>query len=141
VERRELGVIRRNMFVRLPKRPRRRVPDILFISKENLARIRPTVVNGPPDLAIEIVSPDSQNRDRREKFLEYESSGVREYWIIDPLSRTLDIFCLRGRKYRALRPNGDRLDSAVLPGLYVRQKRLFSSRRPKVADVLKELGA
>jgi Uma2 family endonuclease len=123
VERRSLGVIRRNMFVRLPRRRRRRVPDLLFIANDNLARIQPTVIVGPPDLTVEIVSPDSQNR---------------EYWIIDPLSKTLDVYVLHSHKYRLLRPNGGRFESAVLQGFYLRQEWLFSSRRPKVAEVLRE---
>jgi Uma2 family endonuclease len=140
VERRGIGVIRRNMFVRLPRRRRRRVPDILFIAKANLARIRPTLINGPPDLAIEIISRDSQNRDRRDKYLEYEASGVREYWLIDPLSKTLDVYVLNGHKYRPMRPKDERFDSVVLPGFYLRLEWLFSPQRPKVVDVLAELG-
>jgi Uma2 family endonuclease len=95
VEAHELGVIRHNMFVRLPRRRRRRVPDLMFIAEGTRKRIRPTVIEGPPDLIMEIVSPDSQNRDRRDKYLEYEVAGVREYWLIDPLSRTLDVYALR----------------------------------------------
>ena len=140
VERRRLGVIRRNMFVRLPRQRRRRVPDLMFVAGENRARIRPTVINGPPDLMVEIVSPDSQNRDRREKYLEYEAASVREYWIIDPLSRTLDVCTLRGRRYRAAPPRDGRVESAVLPGFYLRPEWLFGEQRPKVAEVLREPG-
>src|SRR5689334_11489142 len=64
----------------------------MFISETNRGRIRRTVVEGAPDLIVEIVSPDSQNRDRRDKYLEYGDAGVREYWLIDPLSQTLDAY-------------------------------------------------
>lgn len=138
IEARSLGVIRHNMFVRLPRR--RRVPDLMFIAERNRHRIRRTFIDGPPDLVIEIVSPDSQNRDRREKYLEYEAAGVREYWVIDPLSQTLDVYALRGRKYRPLVARDGKFESRVLPGFYLRPEWLFGGRRPKVAEVLKELG-
>ena len=62
----------------------RRVPDIFFASNAKLPNLRLNFLDGPPDLAIEIVSPDSVARDWREKFFEYEAAGVLEYWIIDP---------------------------------------------------------
>src|SRR5687768_16717845 len=63
-----------------------RVPDLLFVAADRLQIIKPTYVEGAPDLVIEIVSPDSLARDWREKYLEYEAAGVREYWVIDPMS-------------------------------------------------------
>src|SRR4051812_40025534 len=95
VERRSLGeVLGPDFTVRLATQRRRRVPDILFLSTERSGLLRPTFLEGAPDLALEIVSPDSQSRDRREKFLEYEKAGVREYWIIDPLSQTIEAYAL-----------------------------------------------
>ena len=140
VEARPVGEMHRDMFIRLARQRRLRVPDLMFISNARRRRIRPTFIDGAPDLIIEIVSPDSQNRDRRDKYADYESAGVREYWIIDPVSQTLEAFALRGKRYRPIRPDGDRLPSQVLRGLYLREKWLFARQRPKVAQVLKELG-
>lgn len=140
IEQRELGVLLRNMFVRFPRRRRRRIPDLMFIAQANRSRIRPTFIDGPPDLVIEIVSPDSQNRDRREKYEDYQAGGVREYWIIDPLSRTLDAYTLRRRKYRPIDLKDGRLQSSVLADFYVRLSWLFGRQRPKVAQALKEMG-
>jgi Uma2 family endonuclease len=140
IEQRESGVLLRNMFVRFSRRRRLRVPDLMFIAEANRRRIRPTVIEGPPDLAIEIVSPDSQNRDRRDKYEDYQSAGVREYWIIDPLSRTLDAYALRGRKFQPIELKDERMQSSVLPGFYVRLDWLFGRHRPKVAQALKEMG-
>lgn len=134
------GAVRTNMFLRLPRRRRLRVPDLMFFTAPNRKRIHPTFVDGPPDLVIEIVSPDSQNRDRREKYLEYEAGGVREYWIIDPLAGTMDAYALRGRKYEAILPIDDCIHSRVLPGVFLRSKWLFGKQRPKIAQVLKEFG-
>jgi len=56
-----------------------REPDILFVSTANLSRIQPNYLDGPADLAIEIISPQSVRRDRDTKFREYEQAGVGEY--------------------------------------------------------------
>jgi Uma2 family endonuclease len=140
VERTDAGILIRNMLLRFPRRRRLRVPDQMFVSKARAQRVRPTFVAGPPDLIVEFVSPDSRNRDRRDKYLEYEAGGVREYWIIDPMAQTLDAYTLKGRKYDEILPTEDRVDSAVLPGFYLRAKWLFGKQRPKVAQVLKEFG-
>lgn len=62
----------------------RRQPDIQLLRHEHQARLTPTYVDGPADICIEIVSPESVARDYGEKFQEYEAGGVAEYWIIDP---------------------------------------------------------
>ena len=140
VERRDLGKFLRNMFVRFAKKRSRRVPDLMFISEARRHRIKPTYVDGAPDLIVEIISPDSRNRDRRDKYVEYQAAGVREYWIIDPVLRRVDAYALRGRKYDAIVPRGDRFTSTVLSGFYLRTDWLFGPRRPKVSQVLPELG-
>ncbi len=61
-----------------------RLPDVFVILKENLVRVTEPFLDGPADLVVEVISPDSPRRDREEKFLEYQEGGVREYWIIDP---------------------------------------------------------
>lgn len=71
-------------LMRLPTRPSGRAPDILFVRKEHLDRLRDTYLDGPADLVVEVVSPDSIGRDRGEKFVEYEAAGVPEYWLVDP---------------------------------------------------------
>jgi Uma2 family endonuclease len=61
-----------------------REPDITFIAKDNLDRLTEERMLGPVDLAIEIASPGTLSIDRVDKFYEYQQSGVREYWLIDP---------------------------------------------------------
>ena len=112
----------------------------MFISNTRRHRIRPTYIDGAPDLIVEIVSADSRNRDRRDKYFAYEAGRVREYWIIDPLLETLDVYALRGRKFEEITAVDDRIYSRVLPGLFLRAKWLFGKHRPKVAQVLKEIG-
>ena len=58
-------------------------PDIGFLSTKNLTRTWRTYGEGPPDLALEMVSPESAERDYVTKRHLYEKHGVREYWIVD----------------------------------------------------------
>ena len=73
-----------------------REPDLIFILTENLSRLTKDKLQGPADLAVEIISTESVSRDRRDKFKEYRDAGVREYWIIDPRpgKQRADFFCL-----------------------------------------------
>jgi Uma2 family endonuclease len=73
-------------------------PDLLFISNEN-AGIMKDRVFGAPDLAVEILSPSSIQRDRYGKLEQYERFGVKECWIIDPASRSIDMLTLRDGRY------------------------------------------
>ncbi|BCW95040.1 MAG: Uma2 family endonuclease [Fimbriimonadales bacterium] len=60
-----------------------REPDILFVARESLPRLTQERLQGPADLVVEVVSEYSVGRDRVEKLLEYQTEGVREYWLID----------------------------------------------------------
>src|SRR5262245_42981402 len=59
-------------------------PDVAFVHRNRVAVIKHGYVDGPPDFAIEVVSPDSVDRDYELKREAYENAGVQEYWIIDP---------------------------------------------------------
>lgn len=58
-------------------------PDIAFLQKVHRTRVKRGNVSGPPDLAVEIVSPESVARDYIKKRALYAESGVPEYWIVD----------------------------------------------------------
>lgn len=61
-----------------------REPDILFVEQDHIDRIGEKRLEGPADLIVEVISPESARRDRSDKFYEYQDAGVREYWVIDP---------------------------------------------------------
>lgn len=61
-----------------------REPDLLFVTNEHLGRLKKTYLDGPADLVVEIVSPESQERDRSDKVREYSEAGIPEYWLIEP---------------------------------------------------------
>ena len=139
IEEHDLGEIRSDMFVRLANQRRLRVPDLLFIAKEHKGRLHRTYVDGAPDLVIEIISPDSQSRDRREKFQEYERAGAREYWILDPLSSTFEAYRLDGKKFRRISEQAGIVRSSVLRNLWLKPEWFWRKPLPKVSGVLKQL--
>lgn len=49
--------------------------------------------NGAPDFIIEIVSPSSQRMDYLTKLFKYRTAGVREYWIVNPMKQTVQVYC------------------------------------------------
>jgi Uma2 family endonuclease len=64
-------------------------PDILFISNEKLAIIGAKKIEGTPDFIVEIKSPGNPPKELAYKKYVYETSGVREYWLINPENKTI----------------------------------------------------
>jgi Uma2 family endonuclease len=119
-----------------------REPDVLFIARQNLNRLKEAYLDGPADLVVEVVSSESRRRDRGEKLAEYEMGGVREYWIIDPEKQQVD-FCLLGVDGRYERRRADAQGvyrSEVLAGFWLRVEWLWQDPPPKALGVLRELG-
>lgn len=119
-----------------------RSPDVLFVSEEHRARIHSTFLDGPADVAIEVISPESRGRDRGEKFYEYEQGGVTEYWLIDPQRKQAE-FHHRGEDgiYKPVPIAADAIfRSEVLPSLWLNVAWLWQRPLPKLLDVLKQWG-
>jgi Uma2 family endonuclease len=126
--------------VRFASPPRRRIPDILFVTKERLEIIKANYVEGPPDLVVEIVSPDSLARDWREKYLEYESAAVREYWVIDPMAERVEVYTLDDEnKYALIVAEDGIIRSKVLDGFYLDVTWLWQDPLPNPLEILKKL--
>lgn len=119
-----------------------REPDLLFIAREHLDRVKDTFVDGPADLVVEIISPDSRARDRGEKFYEYEQGGVREYWLLDPLRQQAEFYRLGDDGvYRLVQIGADGVfRSAVLDGLWLKIEWLWHEPLPLLREVLREWG-
>lgn len=128
-----------NVTVRFATQRRRRVPDLIVVLKHRLHLIRKAHLEGAPDLVMEIVAPESQTRDRREKFAEYEKAGVREYWIIDQLTQQVEVYALKRGRYVALPAEKDIFRSTVLAGFYLRPAWLWKQPLPSLLKTAKEL--
>lgn len=136
-----LGVIRLAPFVmKLPTSARE--PDVQFIAAAHRDRIMKTYLDGPADLVVEVVSPESAGRDQGDKLNEYEAGGVREYWIIDPRFQQASFYQLDDQgAYRLVAPDGDGVYHAkALPGFWLRVAWLWQSPRPEETSVLLEVG-
>ncbi|MBQ7516203.1 MAG: Uma2 family endonuclease [Schwartzia sp.] len=72
------------------------VPDVMIVCDRS--KIRPDGIYGAPDLVVEILSPSTLTRDRGIKKTVYERAGVREYWIVDPLAKSVEVYHLREGK-------------------------------------------
>jgi Uma2 family endonuclease len=67
-------------------------PDIIFISKKRSYIIGPKNIEGAPDLVIEILSPSTERYDLKDKKNVYEQKGVKEYWIVDPSDKCIEVY-------------------------------------------------
>lgn len=102
-------------------------PDIIFISKERTSIIGKKNIEGPPDLVIEILSESTAYNDLRKKKKVYEEKGVLEYWIVDPESKSVEIFLLKDRKFISLKEytENENLESPMFPGFSLSLKEVF----------------
>jgi Uma2 family endonuclease len=96
-------------------------PDLVFITKERLDIIKDKFIEGVPDLIVEVLSSSNWLDDRREKYEVYAEAGVREYWIVDPNLRAIEVFVLRKGEYALVGKfgSGERVQSEVIDGFAV----------------------
>lgn len=142
VEEHDLGWLTTAPFsMHLAIRQQVREPDLLFVSRDRMDRIRDLYLDGAADAVVEVVSPDSRRRDRVDKVADYEASGVREYWLIDPRLRQVELRRLsEDGRYRLIDPEGGIFTSEAIPGFRLRIDWLWREPLPKVLDAARELG-
>lgn len=102
-------------------------PDILFVFKERSYVITEEEIKGAPDLVIEILSPATAERDRTYKKVLYARYGVREYWIVDPEKKIIEVLTLKKEGYESFNiyKKIDTLNSSLLPGLNIKLSEVF----------------
>lgn len=102
-------------------------PDILFISKERLNIITDKNIRGAPDLVIEILSEATAYRDLVKKKRLYAKQGVKEYWIVDPGEKTVEIYSLKEGVFVITQSytEKDVLKSPMLLGLEINLTKVF----------------
>ena len=105
-----------------------RQPDLVFLATKNAGKRGDRYWRGA-DLVMEVVSPDDPSRDYVDKREEYARSGIREYWIVDPRSRSVVLLTLKGRAYleRGTFVDGQTVQSVLLPAFSVDVSELFDS--------------
>lgn len=138
-----IGQIRQAPFVmRLAKLNKSREPDIQVILETNPRKLTRTYMDGPADLCIEVVSPESVQRDHGEKLAEYEAAGVGEYWIVDPLRGECRFYRLDdGKKvYVSQREDADgNYRTPLLPSLILNVSDLLGERQPDLLEIVRSV--
>jgi Uma2 family endonuclease len=110
-------------------------PDILFLSNENLKLIQTRGVSGPPDLVVEIISPSSLKRDLEDKRNIYESYKIKEYWIVFPAEKVIEVLTLNEQNKYVVSDfasieeyqSKKTIISKILEGLVIDLKEIFES--------------
>ena len=102
-------------------------PDIVVVCDRK--KLDDKGCKGAPDLVIEILSPSTSSKDLHEKFRLYERVGVKEYWIVHPLDRTVIVFRRDGESFGcpAMYAAEDRIEVALLGELVVDLKMVFDA--------------
>jgi Uma2 family endonuclease len=117
-------------------------PDFMFLKTENMDRLQETYVDGPADLVVEIVSPESVSRDRGRKFVEYEGEGIPEYWLIDPVRQQTEFYRLGDDgHYHLVLPNPEGVyRSLSVAGFWLNVDWLWQDPLPDELTILRQLG-
>lgn len=119
-----------------------REPDLFFVAKSRLDHLQASFFDGPGDLVIEIISPESIERDTVKKFEEYQSGGVPEFWLIDPPSQQVRFFQRDANGlFQTASADADGIYRSIgLPGFWLREEWLWQSPMPPMSAIRKELG-
>mgnify|MGYP002777700094 CR=1 FL=1 len=118
--------------VRLPIQNKRKPEQIYTVVQPDIcvicdpAKLDDDGCLGAPDWVIEITSPRTAKKDFDEKFHLYEQSGVREYWIVQPLEKAINVYTLENEEYALvdIYESGD-IPCRAFPGLVIAHERLF----------------
>jgi Uma2 family endonuclease len=112
-----------------------REPDVVFVDTSNQNRLTDTFLNGPADIVVEVISKESKIRDTVEKYREYESGGVPEYWLLDPIEKTARFLALDAGAYQEIPIESGTFHSRILPGFSMDVASCWQSPKPTVKDV------
>lgn len=101
-------------------------PDLLVVCDS--AKLDGKCCKGSPDLVIEILSPSTEKRDRITKLEVYRRAGVREYWIVDPSTKSVHVHTLKDGLYFIMGyADEDNVPITVLPGCEINLKNVFAT--------------
>ena len=103
-------------------------PDLAFISKERSFLIEDDdYIKGAPDLVVEIISPGTVKKDRVIKKNLCERFAIREYWLVDPLNKGIEIYIMQEDKYvlHDLQEISGKISSTVLAGFELELGHIF----------------
>lgn len=100
-------------------------PDVIVVLNAGLDKVKRTHIVGSPDLVVEVASPGTRKRDRTTKRDAYALAGIKEYWLADTTTRTIEVLFLEDGAYRSA-------------GIFSGQDTLVSQVVPTIANVRTE---
>lgn len=98
-------------------------PDVLFVAEDRAGIVKKKNIQGAPDLVVEVTSPSTAAVDRGKKLEAYRREGVRDYCIVDPDARQVEVHEF-GRRLGVF-VEGQSFTSSVVPGLAVKVDDVF----------------
>jgi Uma2 family endonuclease len=102
-------------------------PDIVVVCDHS--KLTKAGCTGAPDMVIEILSPSTAGKDRVLKFNKYLQAGIREYWVIEPDSKTVSVHLLKNGEYVTKAYGGnDEIPSRVLDGCVISLQEVFEEQ-------------
>ncbi|MBW4667478.1 MAG: Uma2 family endonuclease [Cyanomargarita calcarea GSE-NOS-MK-12-04C] len=108
-----------------------RRPDVLVMTTQQAISIenKSAILRTAPPLIVEIVSPESVDRDYNIKTLEYAAFGVNEYWIVDPLDNKVTVCLLPGSVYnQAVFTGNEQIVSLIFPQINLTAQQVLASK-------------
>ena len=103
-------------------------PDLIFVQRERQDIISEEGCEGPPDLVVEVTSLSTNKRDRQEKRELYAKYGVQEYWLVDPVAKSIDQMELQDEKLSLKGTycrKDEKVESQVIPHLSLLVSHIF----------------
>ena len=104
-------------------------PDLVYVSRERASILTRQNIQGPPDLAVEILSPGTRKTDEVTKRRAYERCGIREYWVVDPELDLVKVYRLEEGRFERIAEcsseNDDVLTTPLFPELRIPLRELF----------------
>ena len=108
-------------------------PFAVFLNKDDINYVEPDIsvicdpsklddkdCRGAPDWIIEIVSPSSQHMDYLTKLLKYKIAGVREYWIVNPVTRTVNVLDFHSEEQTGMYSFDEEIPVTIYPGFTIK---------------------
>jgi Uncharacterized protein conserved in cyanobacteria len=134
-----LGIVRGSRTAVKITEHRGRLPDIVFVRKENASIVQEEGIIGTPDLIVEIWSPGDRPSDMLAKEADYRSIGVPEIWFIDQQRKQVRVLKKGREGYEEKVMRKGILKSEVVEGFWLNVKWLFKRPLPHELKTLQRL--
>lgn len=115
------------------------LPDLAWFSPDQIAGLAPSHAPFAPRWVCEVLSPRTASRDVGPKFAAYETSGVDEYWILDPQTNAHRFYAREGDYLVEFAVDGEWIESQILTGFAMRREWLNAPSGQSVTRCLEQL--